>query len=118
MITPRPLLYIAGPYTHPDPVINTHAACRVGTIVYEETDWAPVVPHTTLLWHAITPRPADHWYDLDLHHLARCHAIVRLPGASAGADREVEYALGRLIELLDYEDLPRAARDAWEARHG
>lgn len=22
----RPLIYIAGPYTHPDPVANTHAA--------------------------------------------------------------------------------------------
>jgi hypothetical protein len=30
--------------------------------------------------------------DYDLNWLAKCDAVLRLPGASSGADREVEYA--------------------------
>ena len=88
----RPLVYIAGPYSKPDPVENTHEAVRVATALLDDGRCAPVVPHTTLLWHLITPRPYDTWLALDLDVLARCDVLLRLPGESSGADGEVEFA--------------------------
>ena len=109
----RRMLYIAGPYTHPDPVVNTHKAARVGTIVYEQTEWVPFVPHLSLLWHMVTPRPERHWYELDLDQMAHCDAIVRLPGASTGADREVEVARASGLSIIAFESLPEEAQRAW-----
>lgn len=110
----RPLLYVAGPYTRPDPVENTHRAARVATWIYENTRWVPMLPHITLAWHLITPRPVDFWYDLDLQHMLRCDAIVRLPGASTGADRELAVALEHGLEHVQYETFPEQVQDIWE----
>lgn len=114
----RPVLYVAGPYTRPDPVINTHGACRVGTIIAEQTNWIPLVPHITLLWHAVTPRPIDFWYDLDLNHMEICDAVVRLPGDSSGADAEMAHADEVGLTVIKFEQLPADARAAWTTRAG
>lgn len=87
----RPLVYIAGPYTRDDPVLNTRAAVEWGEVV-ESYDCDVVIPHLSLLWHAISPAPLERWYERDLAVLARCDALVRFPGASTGADAEVEFA--------------------------
>lgn len=111
----RPVLYVAGPYTRPDPVINTHAACQVGLILFEQTEWVPMVPHITLAWHLATPKPIDFWYELDIYHMLRCDAIVRLPGASSGADRELAVAIDHGLKVVDFLALPEEAVAAWEA---
>lgn len=112
----RPLLYMAGPYTNPDPVANTHAVCKAAMHVYEQTQWCPVVPHLSLLWHAVTPRHEVHWYEYDLHLLRKCDAIVRLPGASVGADNEIVFARNHGIEIVSFESLPIEAIEAWRSR--
>lgn len=110
----RPLLYVAGPYIRPDPVENTHRAIRVGEAIYDLTNWVPIVPHVTMLWHLVSPHEVDYWYEYDLHVLRRCQAVVRLPGASTGADREMDEAwLFRLVDV-PYHELPRPVRDIWE----
>lgn len=109
----RKVLYVAGPYTRPDPVINTNAACRVGTIIFEQSEWAPFIPHTTLLWHAVTPRGIDFWYELDIHHMLNCDAVVRLPGASSGADAEIDAAVEAGMTIIDFTDLPAEAQAVW-----
>ena len=112
----RPLLYVAAPYTRPDPVTNTHFVCRVAMIVYEQTNWCPVVPHLSLVWQAVTPRSEPHWYEYDLHLMRRCNAIVRLPGFSIGADREIEVAAECGMRIVDFVDLPEEAVSAWSNR--
>lgn len=112
----RPMLYIAGPYTAVDPVINTRAAIIVGDIVYRETHWLPLVPHVSLLNHLVTPHAPDHWYEYDLHLLEHCQAIVRLPGESLGSDREEAHALSNGIYRLRFGDLPESAQTAWTDR--
>lgn len=114
----RPLLYVAGPYTRADPVENTHRAIKVATVIYDRTHWVPVVPHLTLLWHLVDPQPVEHWYAYDIHLLARCDAIVRLPGASTGADREMAEADARRITRVQYLDLPASVRIQWAASNG
>lgn len=110
----RKVVYVAGPYTRPDPVINTHKAARVATWIFENTDWVPMLPHVTLLWHAITPRPIEFWYALDLAHMAKCDAVVRLPGASSGADAEVAYAESIGLPVIPFESFPDEMRSLWE----
>lgn len=92
-------VYIAGPYTHPDPVANTRAAMEMGDRL-AVLGMAPYVPHLSLFWHLLFPHPVDWWYEFDLHWLARCDCLLRLPGESKGADDEVEYALAHGIPVF------------------
>ena len=110
------VLYLAGPYTRPDPIVNVNGACRVATIIIEQTEWVPMVPHLTMLWHAITPRSIGFWYALDLIHLAHCDAIVRLPGASIGADHEMGHAESIGLTVVSFYDLPLDAQRIWTRR--
>lgn len=86
-------VYVAGPYTNPDPIVNTHIAVNIGMDLYESGLAYPVVPHVTMLMHFLRPHTdVEFWYEFDLHALKRCDAVYRFPGASSGADREVVYA--------------------------
>ena len=87
-----PLVYLAGPYRHLDPVENTHAMIRVATRLYATGLVVPLVPHLTLIWHLVDPQPEAFWYEYDWHLIARCDAVLRLPGPSTGADTEVQEA--------------------------
>ena len=90
----RPLIYLAGPYTKPDPSINVNHTVRVASMLMDAKVCWPVVPHLTHLWHTISPRPYEDWMALDLALLERCDGLVRLPGESPGADRELEHFVG------------------------
>lgn len=115
----RKTLYIAAPYTHPDPVVNANAAIRVATFIYENTEYLPVVPHVSLLWHMVTPRPPQFWYDLTLEQMLTCDAILRLPGHSTGADNEMRDAKERGIELVRLEPhILRTIDTIWASRSG
>lgn len=88
----EPLVYVAGPYTNPDPVTNTRAAVEIGLDIYRHSGVGVVIPHLSLLAHAMFPQALGWWYDFDLAQLAACTALLRLPGESDGADREVRAA--------------------------
>jgi hypothetical protein len=90
--TDRPLVYVAGPYTRPDPVANTHDTIKFATELIDEGLVTPLVPHLTLLWHVVVPRPLEFWYEYDIAVLARCDALYRIAGESTGADKEVDFA--------------------------
>ena len=100
----RPLVYVAGPYTHPDPVQNTHNAVRVAERIQSTVLVTAFVPHLNLLWHAIIPHDNDYWYEYDIAFLARCDALLRIPGDSVGADNEVEFARHEMIDVFDDVD--------------
>ena len=84
----QPFLYIAGPYTKPDPVENTHRMIRIADELLS-LDVVPVVPHLTMFWHLLRPHPYEHWLAYDLQLMSRCDIVLRVPGESSGADREV-----------------------------
>lgn len=89
----RPLIYVAGPYTEPDPFINTRAAIACGEMI-EREGATPFIPHLSMLWHLIRPADITKWYARDLEVLDHCDGLYRFPGASKGADREVLHAQG------------------------
>ncbi len=68
---------------------------------------APLVPHLNHFWHARSPQPDRVWLDLDLAWLEVADAVLRLPGASEGADEECRLAAKRGIPVYDaIEGLP------------
>lgn len=89
---PEPcLVYVAGPYTQPFPAINALKAIAAADELVDR-GFTPFVPHLSLLWDTASPKPYGFWLAYDLAWLAKCDALLRLPGESPGADREVARA--------------------------
>ena len=102
----RPVLYIAGPYTYPHPAHSVHDAVAVGTWLMDRGLAWPLIPHLSMMWDAISPRPYADWLALDFALLARCDGLVRLAGVSTGADGETDWC--------DAEGVPWIAlADGW-----
>lgn len=87
----RERIYVAGPYTKGDVAENVHKAFKAANDL-ADLGFAPFVPHFTHFWHLIFQRPYEFWLELDNQFLPCCQAILRLPGESNGADKEVAYA--------------------------
>lgn len=97
--TAKPVVYIAGPYSHPDPCENTHWAVLVANALWDCV--VPVVPHLTHFWHTMTPKPYEQWLEYDLALMQRCDAVFRMRGSSSGADAEVVKARAAGIPVFD-----------------
>ena len=94
------MVYIAGPYSHPDPVENTHRAIKVAEDLIAR-GFLPIIPHQSMLWQLVSPHPIRFWYDYDLDILERCDILYRIPGESKGADAEVKYAKDKGIPVCE-----------------
>lgn len=99
-------VYIAAPYTA-DPDACTAAAITAGNSVLD-AGHTPFVPHLAHYWHTLHgPRDYEDWMRIDLAWLRCADAVLRLPGASSGADREVALARELGIPVVtDVTDLP------------
>jgi hypothetical protein len=84
-------IYIAGPYTKGDVAVNVRNAYEAASRL-ADLGFAPFVPHATHFWHLLFPRPYEFWLELDNQFLPTCAAVLRLPGESTGADKEVQLA--------------------------
>jgi nucleoside 2-deoxyribosyltransferase len=96
---PAPLVYLAGPYTEPDPVANTHRVLRIADALLE-AGFTPFIPHLTLAWHLVSPKPYETWLEYDRELLARCDVLLRVPGYSEGAALESLFAECRGIPVI------------------
>ena len=104
----RKVIYISAPYTLGDTAENVRNACLAGDEILRKGHIA-FVPHLMHLWHLISPKPHQDWIDIDLALLPRMDALLRLPGESYGADREVLLAKALNIpvfySLADIKDI-------------
>lgn len=85
-------IYVAGPYTTGDVAVNVRNAVYTGNILALRGH-AVFIPHLTHFWHMLIPHSYDFWMEQDMQWLEVCDAVLRIEGESAGADREVEYAI-------------------------
>lgn len=85
-------VYVAGPYSQGDTIKHLHAAVDMADDLLTDGH-VPFVPHLSALWHLAFPRDYEEWLAWCLAWLPQCQAVLRLPGESSGADREVLRAL-------------------------
>ena len=108
-------VYVAGPYTHGDVAVNVRNAYAAASRL-ADLGFAPFVPHATHFWHMLFPRPYEFWLELDNQFLPFCQAVLRLPGHSQGADKEVHLAQTLGIPVFtDIDDLVKHFEDASSA---
>lgn len=105
----RKKIYIAGPYSS-NPVLNTREAIDMWNWLWNN-GFAPFCPHLTMFIDMIHNRPYEEWLDYDNQWVPVCDALLRIPGPSSGADKEVELAesLGKPVffnveELMEWSD--------------
>lgn len=103
----KQLVYVSGPYSVGDTLLNVRQAIEAGTLL-RKAGYLPLIPHLTALWHLVEPASYEDWMELDLSLVDHCQMLVRLPGESPGADREVARAREKRIPVYSLADLLRA----------
>lgn len=93
-------VYIAGPYSEGNPAENTGRA-MVMWHTLTDLGYLAVCPHLNHFLEIIKKKPYDYWMEYDEVFLDMCDCILRLPGTSPGADREVAYALESGKKVFD-----------------
>lgn len=101
-------IYIAGPMTTGSVDDNIRKGIAVGTAIWD-LGFAVYIPHLTHMWSIMHPHDYEDWMAQDFVWLKACNALLRVPGESPGADREMIYAEENGIpvfhtptELLDW----------------
>lgn len=91
-------VYIAGPMTNGQGngylMDSIHKAIRV----YMELvrgGHVPICPQLSVFCEFLCPGvvPYEKWLELDFAHIRDCECVLRIPGASVGADKECAYAM-------------------------
>lgn len=104
-------IYVAGPYSKGDVAQNVATVLRVAEHVWLRGD-VPFVPHLTHFWHFAHPHPYQAWLELDTEWLKQCEGFLRVPGESAGADREE--AIAKKLGLRIWHGLTEYLEDRSE----
>jgi hypothetical protein len=84
-------VYIASPYTIGDPVENVRKSLEMAERVIQNGD-LPFCPLLCHLWHLCAPKPYQYWLEYSMNWLRQCDFVIRMPGESEGADKEVALA--------------------------
>lgn len=95
------VIYVAGPLTNGDSWANVNRAIRVGEAV-RRAGYVPLIPHLSILHALLFPGVGyEDWMKQCLEYVSRSDIVLRMPGASKGADREVEFALSVGIPVVE-----------------
>lgn len=92
-------IYVASPYTKGRVVDNIRNPILVGDELIK-LGYTPFLPLLTHFWDLISPHSYEEWMTMDFVWILKCDALLRLPGESSGADREVEHALAHDISVF------------------
>src|SRR3990167_10946749 len=92
-------VYVAAPYTTGDAGRNVRRAILAADAILE-AGHLPYLPHLNHFWHILRPHFKEAWMELDHAWLIKCDVLVRLPGESEGADREVKWAQAQGMEVF------------------
>jgi hypothetical protein len=92
------IVYIASPYSIGDQEKNVRAQIDAASELID-TGYCPYAPLLDHFIHRVYPKPYETWLRCDMEMLGVADIILRLPGESSGADREIKEAerLGKKI---------------------
>lgn len=101
---PKPLVYIAGPITANPWGCVAEALPTFRRLIADGC--VPFAPQFSIAGAIADPGISyEAWLDYDLDVIRKCDGLVRLPGESAGADREVQLATALGLPLCgDHTD--------------
>lgn len=88
----KKLIYIASPYTKGDVAVNVRKSFEAANDL-AALGYLPYPPLHIHFWHFLFPHPYEFWTDMDMEWVMRSDAVLRLPGESSGADKEVTFAM-------------------------
>lgn len=93
-------VYVAGPVSLGNWMENLRKALDASEEI-ARAGFLPFCPHTSMMWEFAHPgHPYQFWlYRITLPWITRCDYVVRIPGESTGADREVTFAKNSGIEV-------------------
>ena len=92
-------IFISGPYTKGDVAQNVKVAMDMSNELMNR-GFAPYCPHLTHFLHMNHWQPYEKWLALDCEYLVLCDGVIRLPGESVGADKEVILAENKKIPVF------------------
>lgn len=93
------VVYIASPYTIGDVAVNVKAQMDIANALIN-LGYCPYAPLLSHFLHMNNPQPYERWMDIDFEMVTRCDIVLRLPGNSSGADREVCFAKSKNIPVV------------------
>ena len=106
-----PLVYVAGPFSKGDVMLNIRAAMNT-TRTLIDRGFVVFCPHLSGFQHLVDPRSYDEWLAYDLKVILCCDAVYRMPGESPGADKEVVFAVSHGIPVYSSLETLYAGTDA------
>lgn len=92
-------IYIACPYSIGDKDRNVLAAIEAAELIMK-AGHRPVNPLLLHYHNSIFQHGYDDWLEQDFSDIVTCKLLVRLPGESRGADREVAFAKEYGLEVF------------------
>ena len=99
------VVYISSPYSTGDQAVNVRNQ-MLATDTLMDLGYTTITPLYTHFQHMFKPRDYEDWLQMDIELVKRADVVLRLPGASSGADREVMHALSLGIPIaLSIEEL-------------
>lgn len=96
----RAVVYIAGPLTQGHQMNNIREALAYYNVLIE-SGYAPICPHLAFFSQIMEDHDYEEWMDVDFALISKSDVLLRIPGDSPGADREVEFALERGIPVVE-----------------
>lgn len=122
---PNRIVYIAGPISNghradPRQIYQNVKFAQKFYFELIEKGYSPICPH--LSYYAWLDFPDDvhwkRWIDMDLDFVDAAFALLRIPGKSIGADKEVEYAhkLNKPV-YYDVDDMPKVDPPSDKLKH-
>jgi hypothetical protein len=92
-------IFVSGPYSKGDILHNVTSAMDISNDLIN-AGFAPYCPHLTHFLNLNNYQPYEKWLQLDLEYLNVCDALLRFPGDSLGADKEVVFAKNKNIPIF------------------
>ena len=119
---PKLVVYLAGPLSVGDLRENIQKAMEQATRLMQE-GYVVVIPHLDQylqdFWDEVGINMDwgyEEWLAFDFELLAKCDVLFRMPGESPGADQEVAFAMGRMIDVVHSEMELKTFKMNWERR--
>lgn len=85
------IVYVASPYTNGDKEENVELQI-VAAELLRNAGFLPFWPLHSHYWQQLYPHPYEFWMLMDFEWIPKCDILLRLPGESQGADKEVKLA--------------------------